>query len=152
MPLFYGRVSKWLKDADCKSARFVRSSVRIRPLPPSLAPSFTFTGSSRVVPSREQRSLSLRGGNEVTDAAIHRVPRDAYGQCGSVSEDQWIATGYPLAMTGCLKMNRSELQSHAPLPPSLFTLQYSPFTLQPSKLLLTLPSSIFNLPSIGSVT
>ena len=29
-----GRVSKWLKDADCKSARFVRSSVRIRPLPP----------------------------------------------------------------------------------------------------------------------
>ena len=31
---FAGRVSKWLKDADCKSARFVRSSVRIRPLPP----------------------------------------------------------------------------------------------------------------------
>ena len=35
-----GRVSKWLKDADCKSARFVRSSVRIRPLPPAFASPF----------------------------------------------------------------------------------------------------------------
>ena len=40
MRSFAGRVSKWLKDADCKSARFVRSSVRIRPLPPFYPPHY----------------------------------------------------------------------------------------------------------------
>jgi hypothetical protein len=29
----------------------------------------------------------------VTDAAIHRVSKDAYGLCGSVTGSQWIATG-----------------------------------------------------------
>ena len=43
--------------------------------------------------------VSLRGGNEVRDAAIHRVPRDPYGGCGSLTGSQWIATGYALAMT-----------------------------------------------------
>ena len=33
------------------------------------------------------------------DAAIHRVPRDPYGGCGSLTGSQWIATGYALAMT-----------------------------------------------------
>ena len=33
------------------------------------------------------------------DAAIHRVPRCAVGDCGSLSGSQWIATGYALAMT-----------------------------------------------------
>ena len=37
--------------------------------------------------------LSLRGGSEVTDAAIHRVSKDAGGQCGSFIKNQWIATG-----------------------------------------------------------
>ena len=42
--------------------------------------------------------LSLRGGRQ-DDAAIHRVSKDAYGQCGSVTEGLWIATGYALAIT-----------------------------------------------------
>ena len=44
--------------------------------------------------------LSLRGGNEVSDAAIHRVSKNASGECGSLTEDQWIATPFRLAMTG----------------------------------------------------
>ena len=43
--------------------------------------------------------LTLRGGKEVSDAAIHRVSRDAYGEYGSLTEGQWIATGRALAMT-----------------------------------------------------
>ena len=43
--------------------------------------------------------LSLRGGNEVRDAAIHHVSKDAYGVCGSYAGSQWIATGCALAMT-----------------------------------------------------
>ena len=37
--------------------------------------------------------LSLRGGTNGRDAAIHRVSRYTFGQCGSVTEGQWIATG-----------------------------------------------------------
>ena len=35
----------------------------------------------------------------MTDAAIHRVLRDACGECRTVTESQWIATGSALAMT-----------------------------------------------------
>ena len=35
---------------------------------------------------------------EQRDAAIHRVSKDAFGGCGSLTEGQWIATGYALAM------------------------------------------------------
>ena len=36
---------------------------------------------------------------EQRDAAIHRVSKDAYGDVGSLTGSQWIATGYALAMT-----------------------------------------------------
>ena len=45
-------------------------------------------------------TMSLRGVNNGSDAAIHRVSKDAYGGCGSLTEGQWIATGCALAMTG----------------------------------------------------
>ena len=47
------------------------------------------------------RSLSLRGGSEARDAAIHRVSRNADGFVSSVTGSQWIATGFALAMTRC---------------------------------------------------
>jgi hypothetical protein len=38
-------------------------------------------------------TLSLRGGSGARNAAIHDVSENAYGQCGSLTEGQWIATG-----------------------------------------------------------
>ena len=38
--------------------------------------------------------LSLRGENEVIDAAIHRVSADAGGFVCSLTKGQWIATGF----------------------------------------------------------
>jgi hypothetical protein len=38
--------------------------------------------------------LSLRGDNEGSDAAIHRVSEEAGGLLCSVGVDQWIATGF----------------------------------------------------------
>ncbi|OUU09523.1 MAG: hypothetical protein CBC00_06380 [Verrucomicrobia bacterium TMED40] len=43
--------------------------------------------------------MSLRGGSEARDVAIHRVSHDANGECGSITGSQWIATGFALAMT-----------------------------------------------------
>ena len=37
----------------------------------------------------------------MTDAAIHRVSRNADGFVCSLTGSQWIATGYALAMTRC---------------------------------------------------
>ena len=48
---------------------------------------------------REQHTMSLRGENEVSDAAIHCMQWRRTDKCGSLSETQWIATGYALAMT-----------------------------------------------------
>ena len=36
---------------------------------------------------------------EQRDAAIHRVSKNAYGGCVSLTGSQWIATGCALAMT-----------------------------------------------------
>jgi hypothetical protein len=44
-------------------------------------------------------AVSLRGGTNGRDAAIHRVSQDAYGVGRSLTGSQWIATGYALAMT-----------------------------------------------------
>ena len=38
-------------------------------------------------------SLSLRGGSGASDAAIHRVLREADGVVSSLTGSQWIATG-----------------------------------------------------------
>jgi hypothetical protein len=44
-------------------------------------------------------AVSLRGATNGRDAAIHRVSKYAYGECGSVTGSQWIATPFRLAMT-----------------------------------------------------
>ena len=44
-------------------------------------------------------SLSLRGGNEVTDAAIHRVSRDAYDLSLRLLVHSGSPRAYALAMT-----------------------------------------------------
>ena len=51
---------------------------------------FTMKGMKKV----EVPILSLRGENEVRDAAIHRVSEDAVGVVCSVTQDLWIATGF----------------------------------------------------------
>ena len=64
------------------------------------------SGSPRATPSRWQNvkwwdrrfgtpsSLSLRGGTQVSDAAIHSMQSRRTDKCGSLSETQWIATGF----------------------------------------------------------
>jgi len=43
---------------------------------------------------REQHTMSLRGENEVSDTAIHRVSREAFRLVSSLMGSQWIATGF----------------------------------------------------------
>jgi hypothetical protein len=48
----------------------------------------------------------------VRNAAIHRVSKDAFGECGSFAGSQWIATGYALAMTGVGERARDDNYSN----------------------------------------
>ena len=48
---------------------------------------------------RGQHTMSLRGRNEVSDAAIHCMQWRRTDKCGSLTGTQWIATGFALAMT-----------------------------------------------------
>ena len=51
----------------------------------------------------------------MSDAAIHRVSKDAYGLCGSPTETQWIATPFRLAMTGMVDQRNDQRFNPMPL-------------------------------------
>jgi hypothetical protein len=59
----------------------------------------------------------------VTDAAIHRVSRESRRECGSVTEGQWIATGFSPRDDKTRVKKRSEVSY--PTPFSIFTLHPS---------------------------
>ena len=71
-----------------------------RTLTGSAVRSLDHSGSPRAFsPLDDNTHLSLRGGSEARDAAIHRVSQDANGECVSLTGSKWIATGFALALT-----------------------------------------------------
>ena len=79
------------------SVRLLRTSGSPRAFSPRDDKGGIFT--MKGVKKMKSSNLSLRGVSEVRDVAIHRVSGDAVGVVCSVTEDQWIATGFALAMT-----------------------------------------------------
>ena len=68
---------------------------------------------------------------EQRDAAIHRVSKNAFGECGSVTGSQWIATGFALAMTGSVTLWLQAMASATRIP--FFSISVSLFTPEPQK-------------------
>ena len=82
-----------------KADGFVSSLTGPSGSPRAFSPRDDKVGSDGSVRFGYNTILSLRGGSVASDAAIHRVSGDADGFVCSLTDSQWIATGYALAMT-----------------------------------------------------